>query len=294
MQFFYFLIISLISFSANAAQANRFWENPTAFPSDLNRAWLATQGNCNSGNVNPVAIAKSRSTNLSLKDRGFSLSEMLDFMMTTPYFPQVNSLDLRNAKFTENDLIQLNKLTPRMTKVTDLYLSGSSFEDKRTLINLILINLGRKLEILDLSNINLNANEAGMLAGALHGMPNLRILYLNNNNIGDAGFNRLMNGAFSNLPKLQILGLKATNLTDSPLKRFAMTSFPLMKNLQILDLRGNDFSKNTTTLLMRTSFYLPQLAVLNLGPGNEGLNNEPPSALISCSTISSQSFVDSK
>ncbi len=289
----YCLILCCFAFSANAQQANRFWENPAAFSTDLNRAWIETQGNCSSGNVAPVAIVKSRSSTLSLEDRGFSLSDMLNFMQTTPFFPQVNSLDLRNAKFTNNDLSQLNKLTPRMTAVTDLYFGGSSLEDKRMLMNFILINLASKIQILDLSNIKLSADDVGMLSSSLHNMKNLRVLYLGNNNIGDAGFNRLMTGAFSNIPNLQILSLTANNLTDNSLKRFAMTSMPLMKNLQILDLKSNNFGKETLTLLMRTSFYLPQLSVLDLD-SNSGINKDPSSQLVRCGTVSSQSFVDSK
>ncbi|MBU6140021.1 MAG: hypothetical protein KGP29_00485 [Proteobacteria bacterium] len=289
----FFLLILFFPFLANAQQANRFWENPAAFSTELNRAWIETQGNCSSENSVPVTIVKSRSSTLSLKDRGLTLSEMLKFIQTTPFFPQVNSLDLRNTELSADDLIQFNKLVSRMTTVTDFYFGGSSIGDKRVLMNFILINLASKIEILDLSNIKLSAEDCVMLASSLHNMKNLRILYLGNNNIGDEGFNRLMNGAFTNLPNLQILSLTANNLTDASLKRFAMFSMPLMKNLQILDLKSNNFGKNTVALLMRNSFYLPQLAVLDLGDGN-GISRDSPSALVRCSTISSQSFVDPK
>lgn len=291
MKTLFFLSLLFLS-SAAHAQVNRFWDNPSAYPADLNRAWVETQGNCNTQNQAALSIVKSRSSTLSMEERGLPLSEMLDFMLTTPHFPSVNSLDLRNADFTSNDLIQLNKLVPRMTSVTDLYLGGSNVEDKRQLINYVLSNLSDKLEILDLSNMRLDSDDARMLGGIIRNMKNLRVLYLGNNNFGDNGFNSLVNYAFPTLKNLQILSLQANNLTDSSLKRFAMSSMPLMTNLQILDLKGNKIDADTTKKLVRTSIFLPQLAVLDLDSTLGKSAKKRVSAFLKCSTYSSGVFAD--
>jgi len=287
----FFLLLILFSISAHA-QVNRFWNNPSAYPADLNRAWIETQGNCNSQNQAALSIVKSRSSTLSMEERGLPLSEMLNFMLTTPYFPNVNSLDLRNANFTSDDLIQLNKLIPRMTNVTDLYLGGSTISNKRELINYVLFNLANKLQILDLSDTKLDANDAKMLGGIIKNMPNLRVLYLGNNNFGDDGFNSLVNYAFSTLKNLRILSLQANNLTDSSLKRFAMSSMPLMTNLQILDLKGNKIDADTTKKLLRTSIFLPQLVVLDLDSNLGKSAQNRISSFVKCSTYSSGIFAD--
>jgi hypothetical protein len=288
---FLFLLFAIFSFSAHA-QVSRFWDDPSAYPADLNRAWVETQGNCNTQNQAALSIVKSRSSTLSMEEKGLPLSEMLDFMLTTPYFPNVNSLDLRNANFTDNDLTQLNKLVPRMTNVTDLYLGGSTVSDKRALINYVLSNLSSKIQILDLSGMNLDQNDARMLAGVIHNMPKLRVLYLGNNNFGDDGFSSLMNGAFNNLKNLQILSLQKNNLTADSLKRFVMSSMPLMTNLQILDLKGNKIDADTTKKLVRTSIFLPQLAVLDLDSNLPKAAQKRVSAFIKCSTYSSGVFAD--
>jgi hypothetical protein len=286
-----FFLLLIFSFSAQA-QVNRFWDNPGGHQAELNRAWVETQGNCDPSNKAALSIVKSRSSTLSMEERGLPLSEMLDLMMTMPGFPNVNSLDLRNANFSANDLAQLNKLVPRMNNVTDLYLGGSVILDKRMLINYILSNLGDKLQILDLSDIKLDSSDARMLSGVIGKMKNLRVLYLGNNNFGDDGFNNLMNYAFTNLKNLQILSLQKNNLTDSSLKRFAMFSMPLMTNLQILDLKGNSINADTTKKIVRTSILLPQLAVLDLDSNLSKSSQNRVSSFLKCSTYSSGVFAD--
>ena len=286
----------LIFFFAFNAQArpdySRFWDHPESFPADLNRVWIETQGNCVANNRSIAKLVKSRSSTLSLAERGMSLSEMLDFLLTTPHFPRVNSLDFRNATITHADLVQLNKLTPRMNTVTDIYLGGSSISDKRYLINFFLVNLAKKIEILDLRDANLDSNDMRKLSGVIGKMHNLRVLYLGNNKIGDSGFNNLMNGAFKNLQNLQILSLKNNGLTEKSLRRFAMFSMPRLPNLQIIDLKKNNISKESATLLMRTSFNLNNLSVLDLGSSYDGIKQSGTSSFLKCNSYSSEMFAN--
>jgi Leucine-rich repeat (LRR) protein len=286
-----FLILALFSFDA-LAQVNRFWNNPGAYPADLNRAWVETQGNCDRSNKAALSIVKSRSTTLSMEERGMPLSNILDLMMTMPNFPNVNSLDLRNAKFDDDDLNKLNQLAPRMTSVTDVYLGGSSVSDKRTLINLFLFNLANKIQILDLSNMKLDESDTRMLGGVIASMKNLRVLYLSNNNFGDAAFDNLINHSLNTLKKLQILGLSNNNLSSKSISRFAMSAMPQMTNLQILDLKGNEIDAESTKKIIRTSLILPELAVLDLDSNLSPSGQKRITSFLKCSTYSSGVFAD--
>lgn len=288
---FLLLTLLLLPFSSHA-QVNRFWDNPGAYPADLNRAWVETQGNCDRSNKAALSIVKSRSTTLSMEERGMPLSDILDLMMTMPNFPNVNSLDLRNAKFNGDDLNKLNRLIPRMTNVTDIYFGGSSVSDKRTLINLFLLNLANKIQILDLSNMKLDASDARMLSGVIGSMKNLRVLYLGNNNFGDSGFDNFINYSLNTLKNLQILSLSNNNLSSRSISRFAMNAMPQMTNLQILDLKGNKFDDDSTKKIIRTSLILPQLAVLDLDSNLSVAGQKRVSSFLKCSTYSSGVFAD--
>ncbi|MBM3579956.1 MAG: hypothetical protein FJX34_04205 [Alphaproteobacteria bacterium] len=288
---FLFLLLTIFASSAHA-QVNRFWDNPSAYPTDLNRAWIETQGNCSASNQSQLSIIKSRSSSLSLEENGLPLSEMLDMILTTPHFPNINSLDLRKANFSKNDLTKLNQLVPRMVNVTDLYLGGSSIPDKRMLINYILTNLANQIQILDLSDMRFDASDARMLGGVIGSMKNLRVLYLGGNDLGDDGFGSLMNYGIANLKNLQILSLQKNNLTDVSVKRFAMSVMPRMTSLQILDLKWNMIGSDATRQLVTTSMFLPQIIVLDLDSTLGKSAKKHVSEFLKCSTYSSGVFAD--
>ena len=71
-----------------------------------------------------------------------------------------------------------------------------------------------------------------------------------------------------------------------------MSSMPQMTNLQILDLKGNKIDDDTTKKLVRTSIFLPQLTVLDLGSDISKAGQKQISSFLKCSTYSSGVFAD--
>lgn len=210
-------------------------------------------------------------------------------LLSNPYFPAVNSLDLRNITITEDDLIKLNSLSSRMRSVKDLYFSNSKIENKRALM-LFLSALASQIEILDLSNLNITLEDIGFLSGALDQMRNLRILYLDNNNISDEGLHKLMNQGFDR-SRLRILSLKSNNLTDDSLKRFSQFLIDSFGDMEILDLRENDPSNEGLEMIVKYSLSMPNLIALDIDSRNM-VKSDKVELFLKCVSYSSEVFVD--
>lgn len=191
-------------------------------------------------------------------------------------FPRIYEHDTLQIKSKEN-LLSIKSNISRYYNVKTVNLEEAQISNNDFVLLSNIITQLPLIEELLLSFTQLNPKGMECLSFCLNALPNLNIIDLSSNELGDEGLKYLALGIEK--CSLQEIILCWNKISNKGIKAL-MTQIDKLKQLKVLDLYGNNISDEGMETISFNSHYLLKLTTLNLGKNNIG--NQGMSDLAEC------------